>query len=81
MTSVYFAITLRELYASSKPTLHDLHQSKSSLTLHRVTVSTTWTYELAMCTYGVLQEVLTQINRCPVTEPTPRSLDVRFDRF
>ena len=26
MTSVYFAITLRELYASSKPTLHDLHQ-------------------------------------------------------
>ena len=35
-----------------------------------------------MCTYGVLHEVLTQINRCPVTEPTPRSLafvSIAFD--
>ena len=32
------------------------------------------------CTYGVLHEVLAEINHCPVTEPTPRSLDVHFDR-
>ena len=36
---------------------------------------------LPLYSMNVLHEVLTQINRCPVTEPTPRSLDVRFDRF
>ena len=45
MTSVYFAIILRKLYASSKPTLHDLHQ-KGTQTLNQPSAKSTQTLQV-----------------------------------